>query len=524
MDRKSENIRIKLGAMLLSLCLIIGLMPMTVLAYGTGSIGYVKAHVKAVFSNAVETAGADYHICVATVKDESGDFVLHYVYSSDSIWNVQLFNSVRDRLAEPYQSLIPILEKDDNNKKGFLFLSDNQYKDMELDWTDPAAVAEELIPGSGTVTIKETTSSVLMGTSTDIIDDYCSDYDEKAVETINEVGETITRPTGANIIEAINNVAKGGPYYIVEGGITKECYDVVIFILVSQLSAYTVTKTVPVSNFIDLPVQVLEEGNAEYAPAPQLSAAFTSDAAVTVGEFNERQGLAINYRKKDAEAYGPVSDGYDFQAIYTVTFPLENYQVKTLGGILTIPLPEGYDGASARIKGGAKASSHTADTVSFPVTLDVSGGLAEALELVIEYKIVTEAPVIIKGANGIWHKGEKDGLSFTSNAAFADFQKIQVDGKDLDASNYTVKEGSTIVTLKPSYLDTLSAGRHTLSIVSSSGTASTEFTIMAAEVADKEINLPQTGDNSNVAIWFALLVISACSLTGTIAYRRRKNF
>lgn len=142
----------------------------------------------------------------------------------------------------------------------------------------------------------------------------------------------------------------------------------------------------------------------------------------------------------------------------------------------------------------------------------------------IEYKIVTEAPVIIKGANGIWHKGEKDGLSFTSNAAFADFQKIQVDGKDLDASNYTVKEGSTIVTLKPSYLDTLSAGRHTLSIVSSTGTASTEFTIMAAEVADKEINLPQTGDNSNVAIWFALLIISACSLTGTIAYRRRKNF
>ena len=484
---------------------------------------YVKAYVKAVFSKTAEIAGADCHICVATVKDESGDFVLHYVYSYDGIWNVQLFNKVRERLAEPYQSLIPILEKDDN-QKGFLFLSDNQYKDKELDWADPAAVAEELVPGSGTVTIEENTSSVLTGTSVDIIDDYCSDYDEKAVETINDIGETITRPTGANIIEAIDDAAKGGPYYIVEDDITKECYDVVIFILVSQLSAYTVTKTMPVSNFIDLPVQVLEEGKAEFAPAPELSAAFTPDTAVTVGKLYEWQGLAINYRKKDAEAYGPVSEGYDFQAIYDVTIPLENYQGKTLGGILTIPLPEGYDGASARIKGGAKASSYTADTVSFPVTLDVSGGLAEGLELVIEYKIVTEAPVIIKGANGIWHKGEKDGLSFTSNAAFADFQKVQVDGKDLDASNYTVKEGSTIVTLKPSYLDTLSAGRHTLSIVSNTGTASTEFTIMAAEVPDKEINLPQTGDNSNVVIWFALLVLSACSLIGTIAYRRRKNF
>ena len=228
------------------------------------------------------------------------------------------------------------------------------------------------------------------------------------------------------------------------------------------------------------------------------------------------------------EAYGPVSEGYAIQAIYTVAIPLENYQGETLSGTLTVPLPEGYDEASARIKGGAKASSYTADTVSFPVTLDVSGGVAEVLELVIEYKkvqepVVTEAPIIIKGANGTWQKGEKDGLSFTSNAAFADFQKVQVDGKDLDASNYTVKEGSTIVTLKASYLDTLSAGRHTLSIVSSPGTASTEFTIMAAEVADEEINIPRTGDNSNVAIWFALLVISACSLTGTIAYSRRKN-
>lgn len=275
MDRKPENTRVKLGAMLLSLCLMMGLMPMTVLAYETGSAGPVKAHVKAVFSEAVETAGADCHICVATVKDESGDFVFHYVYSSDGIWHVQLFDKVRDSLAEPYQSLIPILEKDDNDKKGFLFLSDNQYKDKELDWADPSAVAEKLIPGSGTVTIEEITSSVLSGTSADIIDDYCSDYDEKTVETINEIGETITRPTGANIIEAINNVAKGGPYYIVEDGITKECYDVVIYILVSQLSAYTVTKTVPVSNFIDLPVQLLEEGNAEFAPAPELSTAFT---------------------------------------------------------------------------------------------------------------------------------------------------------------------------------------------------------------------------------------------------------
>ena len=92
---------------------------------------------------------ADSQICAATVKDQSGDFELHYVYSSDSIWNVQLFNRVRDGLAEPYKSLIPILEKDDNDKKGFLFLSDDQYEDMELDWADPAPLPRRLFRAAG---------------------------------------------------------------------------------------------------------------------------------------------------------------------------------------------------------------------------------------------------------------------------------------------------------------------------------------------------------------------------------------
>lgn len=242
MNTKRRKTGARLGAILLSLCLIVGLLPVTALAGGRGWDGPTKAFMKAVFSETVETAGSDSRICAATVKDKRGDFELHYVYSSDSIWNVQLFNRVRDGLAEPYKSLIPILENDDNDKKGFLFLSDDQYKDMELNWADPAAVAEALVPGSGTVTTTENTSSVFTGASTDIIDDYCKDYDEKVVEFINEIGESITPPTGANIIEAIASVAKGGPFYIIEDGIMKECNDVVIFMHVTQISAYTATK------------------------------------------------------------------------------------------------------------------------------------------------------------------------------------------------------------------------------------------------------------------------------------------
>ena len=44
------------------------------------------------------------------------------------------------------------------------------------------------------------------------------------------------------------------------------------------------------------------------------------------------------------------------------------------------------------------------------------------------------------------------------------------------------KEGSTIITLKSDYLNTLSVGKHTISINSTTGSASTEFIIESNEV------------------------------------------
>lgn len=144
--------------------------------------------------------------------------------------------------------------------------------------------------------------------------------------------------------------------------------------------------------------------------------------------------------------------------------------------------------------------------------------------------------MIIEGANGKWQKGSEDVLSFTSNAAFADFLKVQVDGKDLDASNYTVEEGSTIVALNASYLETLPAGKHTLAIVSDTGTAETEFTVVAAEKqpaddesandkaasdGDKE-SLAKTGDGSMLPITVLSILAVASIATGMFALRRSR--
>ena len=90
------------------------------------------------------------------------------------------------------------------------------------------------------------------------------------------------------------------------------------------------------------------------------------------------------------------------------------------------------------------------------------------------------APSILDGANSEWRKGDENGLTFSSDAAFSDFVEVLVDGKPVASENYERREGGTIVELKASYLETLAEGEHTLTIRSASGDATTRFTIAAS--------------------------------------------
>lgn len=541
MNTKTRKTGARLGALLLSLCLLVGLLPMTAFA----SDAPIKRNTYNVYAENVINGGSDSQVYAntVTVKRDGYDgdeiLVLHYVYSPNAIHSNELMEKIRAGLSEPYKSLVLTFEDDDPFSTGFLCFSENQelYAAMNLDWDNPEDVANTLVSGSGSVSVAANDSAI------SVTDISVTHADEKVVSEKQLAAEDFyTNPPelgqlgkGEDRVEAMVGVT-----YRTETVEDKAYYDVFNTMHVAQIyaqGAVSVDKITPASDPITLPVRVLEEGDTDYSTAPELSATFTPDIAVTVGEFNQWQGLAIDYYNPMVDA--ELSEGYDIQAGYTVSIPLTDYASETLSGTLTIPLPKGYDGATARIKGGASASSYTATTVTFPLTLDVSGGTAEALELLIEYKEAQEPvqpPVIIAGANGSWQKSGTDGLSFTSNAAFADFIKVQVDGKDLDASNYTVKEGSTIVTLNAAYLNTLSVGKHTLSVVSANGTATTEFTITAAQTGGDDTTTqdpdknggdttnPQTGDNSNMLLWVTLLFVSGAGLLGAVVYSRKKRY
>nr|MDD5838234.1 InlB B-repeat-containing protein [Eubacteriales bacterium] len=146
-------------------------------------------------------------------------------------------------------------------------------------------------------------------------------------------------------------------------------------------------------------------------------------------------------------------------------------------------------------------------------------------EITLDDTVIAKLPPeIIEGKGQNVTAGDRKELTFKSNAAFGDFIRVELDGKTLDEKYYTVKEGSTIVTLKADYVATLSAGEHTIGIVSESGTATTTFTVNAKAVEDKkEMKSPETGNDGATALWIAFILSCGGAIVVTSSYGKRKK-
>lgn len=156
-------------------------------------------------------------------------------------------------------------------------------------------------------------------------------------------------------------------------------------------------------------------------------------------------------------------------------------------------------------------------------------------------EIAILTPEIIDGKGQMMVVDAAKDLSFRSNAPIRYFQKVLVDDKEVAAENYELTEGSTIVTLKAGFLKTLGVGEHKLSVVSTTGTAETTFTVAEAakpapgqtttttttttttskpkKKAGKE-TLPESGDSAYI-IAGAVLAAGMAALLLAWAIKRR---
>ena len=125
-------------------------------------------------------------------------------------------------------------------------------------------------------------------------------------------------------------------------------------------------------------------------------------------------------------------------------------------------------------------------------------------------------------ANQTYTINKDDILTVRINADYSLFEnggKVYVDGALVDSKNYTSKSGSTIITFTKDYMNSLSAGNHTLKVVfNNGGTAETTFTITNANTSSN----PATGDN--IMFYISMLGLSFIGLAGTGLYTRKRLF
>ncbi len=104
-----------------------------------------------------------------------------------------------------------------------------------------------------------------------------------------------------------------------------------------------------------------------------------------------------------------------------------------------------------------------------------------------------------EGANQTYTIDESKDATFRIDADYSLFtNKVYVDDKLIDSTNYDSKTGSTVITLKDEYLKTLSVGEHTLKVAfSDNGEAITKFTIKEKQQNETPEDNKNTGSTEN---------------------------
>ena len=134
------------------------------------------------------------------------------------------------------------------------------------------------------------------------------------------------------------------------------------------------------------------------------------------------------------------------------------------------------------------------------------------------YKILSDKQTYILNSN--------NAISITADGNLNKLTGIMVDGILISSENYDLENGSTVLTLKSSYLDTLSVGNHTLEFVYSDGSVETLFAVSNAKdkvlASNKNTINPQTGDN--VMCYISMLGLSVIVLAEIGFYVKKKRY
>lgn len=224
--------------------------------------------------------------------------------------------------------------------------------------------------------------------------------------------------------------------------------------------------------------------------------------------------LTVNEEKEVVVSYKKIPFTVTVKDVDGATITPNGVVAVSYGGTqeFTITANSGYKLVKVLVDGTDKTTDMVGDTLKLTnITSNIN------LEVVVE-KIVYE---VTEGANQKYTITKNNEAKFRINADFRLFDtgKVYVDNELVDPKNYTAESGSTIITLKKEFVDTLSVGEHTLKVLfNDDGESITTFNVARVTVPTDN---PQTGDN--IGFYIISGILSIVGLAGAGIFYRRKQ-
>lgn len=187
----------------------------------------------------------------------------------------------------------------------------------------------------------------------------------------------------------------------------------------------------------------------------------------------------------------------------TILCPGETYKIRYM-------VPEGATWSLQTKGNGVEHGKFDEETGIQEVIVNQEGSIIVTAKIVISDENGTVATLVSKTTTLKVGHGEtqlKNAKEATCTAEGYTGDKVcKVCGE-------VVEQGKVIPKLAHSYKD----GKCTVCSVADPNYKPTES-------ADEDTNVPETGDNSNIAFWITLMFIASCGLTGTIFYDQKKKY
>ena len=418
----------------------------------------------------------------------NGHSQMQWLYSSDISNNKTVFQNLKEKLTGTiFSNLVPTLSENTDNLG--LSVSTSHQTDMNNNWTSAGYVAEQYYTG--------TVGTGVNGNLYDIDEAYKANIDAYDAQHQSEVNNPID--CNKRVLSVLTSSVTTGDYQMIGGVLTR------VDILTFDMEATTVIYT-----RVDV--------TTSQSKTPITSADVTL-VAPKVGDKVEKVTKDDGYGEYEAQSLNPTvtttTEGISINAYWVSG--LEELSEEPFYGtfeegkyyyaLIDFEAEEGYEFPS-----------------TFPDGIKINGAKPDEIfavygetytHCIAKIKASSTLPTyeVTEGTNLNYVLNQDDTATFRIEADYSLFENggvVYIDDALVSSDNYTSKSGSTIISLTKAYMNTLSAGNHTLKVVFNNG-GTAEATFKVSKIATTN---PQTGDNiTNYLLVLGLCIVSIISIS-----------